>query len=49
MLEHLLVVRERQGRPPRAQLMSIKRNIVAGYVGQLYATLIGILLVPLYV
>ena len=26
--------------------MSIKRNIVAGYVGQLYATLIGILLVP---
>ena len=29
--------------------MSIKRNIVAGYVGQLYATLIGILLVPLYV
>ena len=29
--------------------MSIKRNIVANYVGQLYATLIGILLVPLYV
>ena len=29
--------------------MSITRNIAAGYVGQLYATLIGILLVPLYV
>ena len=29
--------------------MSIKRNILANYVGQLYATLIGILLVPLYV
>ena len=29
--------------------MSIKRNILAGYAGQLYATLIGILLVPLYV
>lgn len=29
--------------------MSVKRNIVANYAGQLYATLIGILLVPLYV
>ena len=29
--------------------MSITRNIAAGYVGQLYTTLIGILLVPLYV
>jgi O-antigen/teichoic acid export membrane protein len=29
--------------------MSIKRNIAAGYVGQLYTTLIGVLLVPLYV
>ena len=29
--------------------MSIKRNIVANYAGQLYATLIGVLLVPLYV
>jgi O-antigen/teichoic acid export membrane protein len=29
--------------------MSIRRNIVANYVGQLYAALIGILLVPLYV
>lgn len=29
--------------------MSIKRNIAAGYVGQLYTALIGILLVPLYV
>lgn len=29
--------------------MSIRRNIVAGYVGQLYTALIGILLVPLYV
>lgn len=29
--------------------MSIKRNIVANYVGQLYAALIGILLVPIYV
>lgn len=29
--------------------MSIKRNIAAGYVGQIYTTLIGILLVPLYV
>lgn len=29
--------------------MSIRRHIVANYVGQLYATLIGILLVPLYV
>ena len=28
--------------------MSIKRNILAGYVGQIYATLFGILLVPLY-
>jgi hypothetical protein len=30
-------------------LLSIRRNIIANYVGQLYATLIGILLVPLYV
>jgi O-antigen/teichoic acid export membrane protein len=29
--------------------MSIKRNILANYVGQLYAALIGILLVPIYV
>jgi len=29
--------------------MSLKRNIVANYVGQLYVTLIGILLVPMYV
>jgi O-antigen/teichoic acid export membrane protein len=29
--------------------MSIRRNILANYVGQLYATLIGILLVPQYV
>jgi O-antigen/teichoic acid export membrane protein len=29
--------------------MSIRRNIAANYVGQLYAALIGILLVPLYV
>lgn len=29
--------------------MSVKRNIVANYAGQLYAALIGILLVPLYV
>lgn len=29
--------------------MSIQRNIAAGYVGQVYTTLIGILLVPLYV
>ncbi len=29
--------------------MSLKRNIVANYVGQLYAALIGILLVPRYV
>ena len=29
--------------------MLITRNIAAGYVGQIYATLIGILLVPLYV
>ena len=29
--------------------MSIRRNIVAGYVGQSYTALIGILLVPLYV
>ena len=29
--------------------MSVRRNIVAGYVGQLYSALIGILLVPLYV
>ena len=29
--------------------MSVGRNIVAGYVGQLYSALIGILLVPLYV
>lgn len=29
--------------------MSIRRNIVAGYAGQLYTTLVGILLVPLYV
>ena len=29
--------------------MSVKRNIIANYAGQLYATLIGILLVPLYV
>jgi O-antigen/teichoic acid export membrane protein len=28
--------------------MSIRRNIVANYVGQLYAALIGILLVPMY-
>lgn len=29
--------------------MSLKRNILANYVGQLYVTLIGILLVPMYV
>jgi O-antigen/teichoic acid export membrane protein len=29
--------------------MSVKRNIIANYAGQLYASLIGILLVPLYV
>ncbi|RJG02934.1 oligosaccharide flippase family protein [Noviherbaspirillum sedimenti] len=29
--------------------MSIKRNILANYAGQLYVTLIGILLVPMYV
>lgn len=29
--------------------MSLKKNILANYVGQIYVTLIGILLVPLYV
>ncbi|WP_136799760.1 oligosaccharide flippase family protein [Desulfosediminicola ganghwensis] len=29
--------------------MSLKRNIFANYVGQIYATLIGILMVPMYV
>lgn len=29
--------------------MSIKHNIVANYIGQIYAMLIGILLVPLYI
>jgi O-antigen/teichoic acid export membrane protein len=29
--------------------MSLKRNVLANYIGQLYVTLIGILLVPMYV
>lgn len=29
--------------------MSIKRNIIANYVGQIYVTVIGILMVPLYI
>jgi len=29
--------------------MTLKRNIIANYIGQLYVTLIGILLVPMYV
>ena len=29
--------------------MSIKRNAIANYVGQIYLTLSGILVVPLYI
>lgn len=31
------------------KIMSIKRNAIANYIGQIYLTLSGILVVPLYI
>ena len=49
MFEHLPDVRARQRGLKTTLGMALRRNILANTAGQLYATLIGILMVPLYI